>query len=252
MYKTLSDKSGSHTILHYHAMMLRNGGKMSEKIKDAYNKYMIAEDGVIEPGHQAAYIRALALDMVKEEKKPFVIQQLKKEFTDADYHLNTGFLSTVYLLPTLCDYGLVDEAFRILEQTDAPGWLHPITLGATTMLENWEGMDEFCDSFNHYSFGSVCQFLFEYVAGIRPVFYAPGFEQFELRPVIGGTLTWAKAEYRTKFGIIRSSWEREGENLHYRCTVPEGTMAHLTLPGNAEESSEKILTGGIYEFNVML
>ena len=217
---------------------------LSAKIKAAYDKYLAGPDGTIQTGHQAAYIRALALDMVSEEKKPLVIAQLKKELERADYHLNTGFLSTVYLLPTLCDNGLVDEAFRILEQTTAPGWLHPITLGATTMLENWNGMDVFRDSFNHYSFGAVCQFLFEYVAGIRPTFDAPGFREFELKPILGGNLTWAEGSYKTRYGTIRSRWEREGKRFVYTCTVPDGTTARLTLP----DGSAKTLCAGTYRF----
>ena len=217
---------------------------LSEKIKAAYDKYLISDDGEIQKGHQAAYIRALALDMSSEAKKPLVIAQLKKELEAADYHLNTGFLSTVYLLPTLCDNGLVDDAFRILEQTTAPGWLHPITLGATTMLENWDGMDVFRDSFNHYSFGAVCQFLFEYVAGIRPTFNAPGFREFELRPILGGSLTWAEGSYKTRYGMIESRWELEGKRFVYTCTVPEGTTARLTLP----DGSAKTLRAGTYRF----
>ena len=209
---------------------------------------MISDEGVIEPGHQAAYIRALALDLVKEEKKPLVLFQLKKELEDAEYHLNTGFLSTVYLLPTLVDHGLVDEAYRILEQTEAPGWLHPVILGATTMLENWNGLDEFKESFNHYSFGAVCQFLFEYTAGIRPCFEKPGFKEFMLKPVIGGSLTWAKAEYKTKYGIIRSEWRRENSILKYACQIPDGTKAHLFLPDGKEET----LNGGEYEFETSI
>lgn len=215
---------------------------LSEKIKAAYDRYLIDDDGTIQPGHQAAYIRALALDMISEKKKPLVVAQLKHELEKAGYHLNTGFLSTVYLLPTLCDNGLVDEAFRILEQTEAPGWLHPITLGATTMLESWNGMDVFRDSFNHYSFGSVCQFLFEYVAGIRPTFDAPGFREFTLQPTIGGSLTWAEASYKTRYGIIHSRWERIEKGFVYTCTVPEGTIAHLSLP----DGMKKTLAAGKY------
>ena len=217
---------------------------LSAKIKTAYDKYLIDDNGEIQKGHQAAYIRALALDMVSGEKKPLVIAQLKKELEAAKYHLNTGFLSTVYLLPTLCDNGLVEEAFRILEQTDKPGWLHPITLGATTMLENWDGMDVFRDSFNHYSFGAVCQFLFEYVAGIRPSFDAPGFQEFELKPVIGGSLTWAEASYQTKYGLIRSRWEQDENGRKYVCEIPAGTTARLRLPGHAPQ----LLHSGVYQF----
>ena len=219
---------------------------LSEKLKAAYNKYLIAPDGVIQKGHQAAYIRALALDMADETKKPLVIQQLKQELKAADYHLNTGFLSTVYLLPTLCDNGLVEEAFRLLEQTGAPGWLHPITIGATTIPENWNGFDAFRDSLNHYSLGAVCQFLFEYVAGIRPTFDAPGFQEFELKPVPGGSLTWAEGEYKTKYGKIPSGWKMENKTFLYHCTVPEKTTAHLCLP----DGSRHTLGAGSYHFTM--
>ncbi|MBR3179494.1 MAG: family 78 glycoside hydrolase catalytic domain [Clostridia bacterium] len=221
---------------------------LSEKIKTAYDKYLVADDGTIQPGHQAAYIRALALDMVSEAKKPLVVAQLKKELEAANYHLNTGFLSTVYLLPTLCNNGMADEAFRILEQTDAPGWLHPITLGATTMLENWDGIDVFRDSFNHYSFGAVCQFLFEYVAGIRPRFDAPGFQEFELKPILGGSLTWAEGSYKTRYGTICSRWERDGNSVIYTCKVPDGTTAHLVL----QEGQKQTLSAGEYRFHIIL
>lgn len=217
---------------------------LSAKIKAAYNKYLITTDGEIQKGHQAAYIRALALDMVSEDKKPLVINQLKKELEAANYHLNTGFLSTVYLLPTLCDNGLTEEAFRILEQTTAPGWLHPVIMGATTMLENWDGLDVFRDSFNHYSFGAVCQFLFEYVAGIRPTFDAPGFHKILLKPVPGGSLTWAEASYKSKQGLIYSGWKTENGKFKYHCTIPCNATACLVLP----DGSNHELAAGEYHF----
>ena len=189
---------------------------IAERIKLAYNRYLISENGEIQVGHQAPYVRALALDMVSNEKKPLVIAQLKQELEHANYHLNTGFLSTVYLLPTLCDNNLVTEAFRILEQTDFPSWLHPITLGATTMLENWDGMDVFRDSFNHYCYGSVCQFLFEYIAGIRPTFDAPGFKKFILKPVVGGSLTWAQASFQSIVNDENNfTLDRDGVMIYY-------------------------------------
>ena len=219
---------------------------LSEKLKAAYNKYLIASDGEIQKGHQAAYIRALALDMADDEKKPLVIKQLKQELKAANYHLNTGFLSTVYLLPTLCDNGLVDEAYKLLEQTEAPGWLHPITVGATTIPENWNGFDVFRDSLNHYSLGAVCQFLFEYVAGIRPTFEAPGFKEFDLKPIPGGSLTWAEGEYITKYGKITSGWKMENNRFYYHCTVPEHTTTTLYLP----DGSQHTLGAGSYSFTI--
>ncbi len=215
---------------------------VAQKIKAAYDQYLIDDAGVIKPGHQAPYVRALALDMVSEKKKPLVIDQLKKELAAANDHLNTGFLSTVYLLPTLCDYGMKEEAFKILEQTDTPGWLHPVTLGATTIPETWDGFDRFKDSLNHYSFGAVCQFLFEYVGGIRPL--KPGFSEFALHPVMGGSLQWAKAAYKTKYGCIASEWKMQDGTFTYHCVIPQETTAHLLLP-NGET---RILIGGDYTF----
>ena len=140
---------------------------------------------------------------------------------------------------------MTDEAFRILENTTLPGWLHPITLGATTMLENWNGLDVFRDSFNHYSFGAVCQFLFEYVGGIRPTFECPGFEKIILKPTPGGTLQWASAEYKSKSGLIKSEWRIESGVFYYSCLIPEKSSATLYLPsGKIHE-----LGPGKYEFS---
>ena len=222
--------------------------RIAKKLKYAYSRYLISDEGVIQKGHQAAYVRALALDMVEENKKALVISELRKEIVNASYHLNTGFLSTVYLLPTLCDNGLKEEAFRILEQTETPSWLSPILMGATTMPENWDGFDRFRDSFNHYSLGAVCQFLFAYIGGIRPRFDKPGFEEFDLIPVFGGSLTYAKTEYKTKFGLIKSSWEIKDEVFIYSCSVPDGTKAHLTMPSG----KNILLLGGDYLFEERL
>lgn len=217
---------------------------LSKKIQAAYDRYLIAEDGTIRPGHQAPYVRALAFGLAGPKKRPLVVARLKEEIARAGCHLNTGFLSTVYLLPVLCENGMRDEAFRILEQKGCPGWLHEVELGATTMLERWDGMDSFRDSFNHYSLGSVCQFLYEYVAGIRPSFEGPGFRTFRLEPTIGGTLTWARAEHRVRYGTIASGWERHGTRFVYRCSVPEGTRAHLVLPDGTRHE----LRPGTYSF----
>ncbi|MCR4674118.1 MAG: glycoside hydrolase family 78 protein [Lachnospiraceae bacterium] len=216
----------------------------SKEIKRCYNNYMIHEDGTIKEGHQAPYVRALALNLVDQNHYNLVVDKLKDEIKKADYHLNTGFLSTGYLLPVLADCGLKEEAFRILEQTDSPGWLHPVTIGATTIPENWTGFDEFRDSLNHYSFGAVCQFLFEYVGGIRPKKEENGFSHIELRPLLGGSLTYAKATYKTKWGLIQSEWRLENKKFSYQCEIPEGVIADLYLPDGRIEQ----LCGGTHSF----
>lgn len=220
---------------------------IADRIRKVYDRYLIAEDGTIEPGHQAAYVRALAFKMCSEEKHDKVVAQLIKEIEDNNYCLNTGFLSTPFLLPVLVDEGYIDVAFRILEQTKNPSWLHAVTLGATTILENWDGMDQHKSSFNHYSYGAVCEFLFAYVAGIRPMWEHPGYEEFLLKPVVGGTLTHAEATYESIYGRIRSQWKLEGEQLQYSCEIPANTKAVLELP----DGSKRELGSGVYEFQIL-
>lgn len=221
---------------------------IADRIRWVYNRYLIAEDGTIEPGHQAAYVRALALKMCSEEKHDKVVAQLIKEIEDNDYCLNTGFLSTPFLLPVLVDEGYTDEAFRILEQTKNPSWLHAVTLGATTILENWDGMDQHKSSFNHYSYGAVCEFLFAYVAGIRPLWEHPGYEEFLLKPVVGGTLTHAEASYESIYGRIYSGWKLEENQLIYTCEIPVNTKAMIELP----DGSKREHGSGRYEWTLSM
>ncbi|MBO6127904.1 MAG: family 78 glycoside hydrolase catalytic domain [Pseudobutyrivibrio sp.] len=204
--------------------------KISREIKRCYNKYLIDPNGIIQEGHQAAYVRALAFDLVSSEKKPLVVAQLKQEIEKAHFHLNTGFLSTSYLLPVLVENNLEEYAFKLLEQTELPSWLHPILVGATTIPENWDGFDKKRDSLNHYSFGAVCQFLFEYVAGIRPNLINPGFKEVILKPVPGGSLTWAKARYKSVNGLIEVEWRKDNGVFIYKCKLPPKTQGTIYMP----------------------
>ncbi|HJA65962.1 MAG TPA: family 78 glycoside hydrolase catalytic domain [Candidatus Mediterraneibacter cottocaccae] len=210
----------------------------ADKIRAVYDRYFISRDGVIEPGHQAAYVRALAFDLVSSEKRPAVVRQLILEIERNDYCLNTGFLSTPFLLPVLVEEGYADLAYRILEQRKSPSWLHAVELGATTILESWDGMDAHRASFNHYSFGAVCDFLFSYTAGIRAEADHPGYRKFTLCPVIGGTLTGASAFYESPCGTIRSEWKLDTERgvWEYDCTVPVNTTADVILPDQRRQT----------------
>ena len=198
---------------------------------------------------KTAYVRVLAFGLVGEKKKTLVIRQLLQEIEANGYRLNTGFLSTPFLLPVLVDTGYKDVAFRILEQTENPSWLHAVQLGATTILENWDGLDQHKSSFNHYSLGAVCDFLFGYVSGIRPEWKTPGYEKFVLKPVVGGTLTYAEAVYESCYGTIRSAWKRQGKkSLIYECEIPVNTTATLHLP----DGSVRELGSGSYEFELLI
>lgn len=219
---------------------------LSEKIKILYDKYLIREDGQVrytEENRQAPYVRVLAFGLCSEEKKKLVLKKLKEAVIYSNYHLNTGFLSTGLLLPILVKYGMKEEAYRILEQETAPSWLYPVVNGATTIYESWDGVQNYFGSFNHYSFGAVCDFLFQQTCGIRLDEKAPGYCHVILEPVIGGTLTWAGASIETGYGKISSSWEKMNDKIRYVFEVPANTTASIRLNGVTEE-----VGSGIYEY----
>ncbi|MCC6094943.1 MAG: alpha-L-rhamnosidase, partial [Eubacterium sp.] len=195
-----------------------------------YNKYFIKEDGTVQPGHQASYVRVLAFDLADDKKTEKVAARLAEEVRKAGMKLNTGFLSTPFLLFQLVRYGYKKEAFTVLEQTEAPSWLHAVTLGATTILESWNGMDEHMASYNHYSYGAVCDFLFGKVGGIEPVMKYPGYKHFELSPMAGGSLTWAETRFDCPYGIIRSDWKLEDGLMKMHFEIPVNTTATVNLP----------------------
>ncbi|WP_438495751.1 family 78 glycoside hydrolase catalytic domain [Paenibacillus sp. IHBB 3054] len=211
--------------------------KLYEKIKRLYNKYFIKENGQIQEGRQAPYVRALAFDLANENRKQAIADLLAKLVIEKDYHLNTGFLSTPSILQVLAEYGYSDVAFRLLEQETCPSWLYAVTKGATTIWESWNGISpegELAYSLNHYSYGAVCNFLFAGVAGIRAVTEQPGYEHFVIKPLLGGTLTHASATYESPYGKIESSWKKTDEGIDYQFVVPSNTTATVMLEGSED------------------
>ncbi len=155
------------------------------------------------------------------------------------YHLNTGFLSTPYILHVLAEHGHHETAYRLLEQETFPSWLYAVTKGATTIWESWRGIEpdgKRSGSFNHYAYGAVCDFLFSYVAGIRPAQEHPGYKHFLLRPLPGGTLQYARATYESLYGTIVSEWRiLDDKRMKYRFVVPPNTTATIMLPGKEND-----------------
>ena len=147
-------------------------------------------------------------------------------------HLATGFLSTGYLLPVLAETGHLDLAYELLRQDTAPSWLTMVDRGATTMWEDWDGVDSRGvprGSLNHYSKGAVATFLHRYVAGLRPA--KPGYRAFEVRPRPGGGISWASARHVGPFGQIDVTWRVDGGSMELDVLVPGGTTATVVMPG---------------------
>ena len=215
----------------------------SEGAKKAYNHYFVKDGKILAP-RQAPMVRALALGLLDGADCLKVAADLNRSAVERNFTVGTGFLSTPFVLGILVKYGYVDTAYRMLENTTAPGWLAMVEQGATTVWEVYNIFDENGhpkpSSMNHYSPGAVCSFLFDTVCGIT----VAGENHFRISPVPGGTLTYADASYDSPYGKVESSWKREGEKTIYHIHIPANTTAELLLAG----AEAKRLQPGDYTF----
>lgn len=202
-------------------------GKPADKYREiaqgAQKAYTHLFGDTLDTDRQAKLVRPLALGLLDGEMKKRAQSRLVKAVTDYNYHVGTGFLSTPFLLPVLTEAGEAEIAYKMLENTEKPGWLAEILDGATTIWENWEGNL----SQNHYSPGAVCQWLFETAAGIRP----DGERHFVIAPIPGVSLTYAAGSYRSPYGTVESRWERREGKTDFTIIIPTNTGASICLPG---------------------
>lgn len=192
-----------------------------------------AEDGSLTPDTQANHVRALAFDLVPDELRAPTAARLVELVRGAGTHLGTGFLATPLLLPVLADHGHLDVAYELLLQDTPPSWLTMVERGASTIWEEWEGLD--ADgvahaSLNHYSKGAVISFLHRHVAGLRPIDGEVAYRRFRVAPRPGGGITSAAAAFDSRRGRIEVAWTLEGDRFRLSATVPAGTSAELVLP----------------------
>lgn len=208
--------------------------EFADGTKKAYN-YLFVKDNTIDTSRQAKLVRPLALGLLVGEVKKNVENRLEKALNENNWKIGTGFLSTPFILPVLTDAGKLDAAFKILENEKCPGWLYEPKHDATTIWETWEGFDKEghpSASHNHYSFGAVCEWLFNTVAGIQ----IDGVNHFTIDPHYGGTLTRAKAHYDSVFGKVESEWRLEDSKFTLFVTIPCNTTADIILPNGTRHT----------------
>lgn len=207
--------------------------ELSGNVVDAWRREFVADDGTVRSDRQADVVRALAFDLVPDDVRATVAEQLVAMVRASDTHLNTGFLATPYLLPVLADAGHLDLAYELLFQDTPPSWLAMIDRGATTIWEHWEGIDDdgvAHASLNHYSKGAVISFLHRYVAGIQLLDDGPAYRRFRIAPRPGGGLSWASAALESPYGRIESSWSIGATGTTFTVQVPPNTEAEVVLP----------------------
>jgi alpha-L-rhamnosidase len=216
-------------VSHYHDLF--------EKIRAKFQQVYVQAGGRLSVETQTAYLLALAFDLLnREDRRPAAVR-LVELLKENGWHLSTGFVGIRLLNPVLTEMGYADVAYRLLNNRTYPSWLYPVTHGATTIWERWDGWttekgfgDAGMNSFNHYSLGSVGQWLFSDVAGISADKSAAGYERIVIKPYVGGGLKFARASYRSMRGTISTSWKLNGEKLTLDVTIPANTMALMYVP----------------------
>jgi alpha-L-rhamnosidase len=210
----------------------------AQKALEAWRTQYLRPDGRTVADTQAAYVRALAFGLIPEGLRAAAASRLVELVGEAGGHLATGFLSTGDLLPVLVETGHADVAYDLLFATTPPSWLSMVARGATTVWEDWEGIDahgEAHESLNHYSKGTVARFLHTHVLGLRQDPGSVAWEAFTVAPVPGASLTWVEGTHESPQGRIAVRWERRGEVLRVDVTVPPGSTCTLRLPGAGPE-----------------
>ena len=223
------------------------------KIRRAFQREFVTATGRVLGDTQTSYLLALGFDLLPAKLRPAATERLVELIRSRDWHLTTGFLGTPLLCPVLTACGRADVAYRLLKQETYPSWLYPVLNGATTMWERWNSWtrergfgDVGMNSFNHYAYGAVGEWLYSTVAGIAPA--APGFARIRIAPEPGGGLTWACAEVRTPHGLARSSWRVKGRRFTLDVLVPAGSTAEVVLPDRTTRS----VAAGAHTFTATL
>lgn len=224
-----------------------------ENIKDAFSALCMKEYGSLNKEFQSYYVCALYFDLIPEERKKETAAHLVKMVREKNHLIQTGFAGTPYIAFALADNGYVEDAYKLIQNTDCPSWLYTVKAGGTTVWERWDALDEnghfkgadsIADmvSFNHYAYGAVGDFYYRRILGIEAI--TAGYGRFAVRPLPGGTLSWAEGSVDTVYGKIAVRWELVEGVFRLSVTVPANTECIVTMPGNSTHA----IGSGEYEF----
>ena len=226
---------------------------LSRRIRAAFVREFVTATGRVLGDTQTSYLLALGFELLPEKLRPAAAARLVELIRSRDWHLTTGFLGTPLLCPVLTACGRTDVAYKLLKQETYPGWLYPVLNGATTMWERWNSWttergfgDVGMNSFNHYAYGAVGEWLYATVAGLAPA--EAGWRKIRIAPEPGGGLTWARAEVQTPLGLARSSWRVKAGRFTLDVLVPEGASAEVILPDRSTHS----IKAGTHTFTAKL
>jgi len=209
-----------------------------EEIRAAFKNEFFSPSGRIAHNDQTSWALAFLYGLVPAEYEEAARGYFRRVAEETDGVIGTGFIGTPALLPALTQLGMLDLAEKMFLNRKVPGWLYQVERGATSIWERWDALaedgtiyDPDMNSYNHYAYGAVCQWLFEEVAGIKPLEEKPGFEEIAFDPAILPELSPVSAWHDTRFGRIEAGWTLEEGTVTCRLVLPEGVQARLTGRG---------------------
>ncbi|GGG22612.1 glycoside hydrolase family 78 protein [Paenibacillus abyssi] len=207
-------------------------------IKKAFTEEFVTPSGRLSVPTQTAQVIGLTFGLLEGQAQERAVRKLEKLLADNSFHLNTGFVGTPYLNHALSSFGLNEIAYKLLFQQDFPSWLYQVTKGATTIWEHWDGIKEDgtfwsdqMNSFNHYAYGAIGDWLYRVVAGINTGESGPGYKRMMIRPQPGDGLKWAEGRLDTMYGKVCSRWSKlENGRMEIRVSIPVNAAADIVLP----------------------
>lgn len=201
----------------------------ADQIRAAFADEFITPSGRLAYSDQTSYALAFLHDLIPDQHIPAAKRYFRDTIAVSEGRIGTGFIGTPALLPALVKIGATDLAAKVFLQTDVPGWLYQVQQGATTIWERWDAIgpdgtiyDPDMNSYNHYAYGAVCQWLFESVAGFRPDPEAPGFAHILFQPTIIAALGPVRAHHDSAAGLITAAWVLDGDRVTYTIDIPQG------------------------------
>jgi alpha-L-rhamnosidase len=217
--------------------------ELFEQIKAAFNKAYVADDGRIKGNTQTCYVMALYFHLLPEDKRDAAVRYLVEDIKARGGRLSTGFVGTSLVMPTLSRFGQTPIAYELVQSEKFPSWGFTIKHGATSIWERWDGwtpekgfQDPGMNSFAHYAFGAVGQWMFQTMAGIDTE--EPGYQKILVKPEPGEGIDWVKADYRSLHGVIASAWKKGNGKLTLDVAIPANTKAKISLPLNVNRTDE--------------
>lgn len=216
-------------------------GRLLDDIKAAFRKEYLTPSGRLVSSTQTAYVLALQFDMLPENLRQQAAQRLADNVQSYG-HLTTGFLGTPYLCHVLTRYGYTDVAYKLLLREKYPSWLYPVTMGATTIWERWDGMKPDSsfqtpgmNSFNHYAYGAIGDWMYRQMAGLDTYEDGVGYKHIRVKPLPGGGFAHAEATLKTYYGETKAGWKLDGSSLQLDVTVPPNSRATIYIPTTAAD-----------------